>query len=694
MPLSFLAPLFLGALAALAVPVLVHLIQRERKEAVQFPSLMFLSQVPYKSTRRRKIRNWALFLLRSAALALIVAAFARPLVDRELDAASPLATARELVILVDRSYSMGYGDRWDRALAAANRAIDGVGGEDRATVVMFDAAATTMNQATSDQVRLRAALDGAQPGSAVTRYAPAVKLAQSLLDASDKPRREVVIISDFQRAGWDGGEGVRLPAGTTVTPVAITDESIHNLAVAAVTLKREDVAGRERISATARIANAGTVPVKGLSVVLALKDRTLEMLKTDVPPGDVATVSFSPFTLSEPNLMGTIRLEADALPADDAFNFVLAPGQAVNVLVADGGGQRSSLYLERSLAINERPRFRPEVKRAETVRGSDLADRDVVIWNDATFPGGDTGRRLRAFIEQGGGLIAILGPRSNWNAGGDVLPGEVSQVVDREDQGAALGFIDYGHPVFEIFRAPRSGDLAAARFFRYRSLVAGTDAQVLARFDDGSPALVEKELGQGRVLALTSTLDNFWNDLPVQPVFLPLVHKLAEYAAGWVEPSPWFTVGQVVDVAGRSSSVATADTAKADSAVAAAPGRERVAIVPGGGRLAVESGLLRLEDRGFYQVREVGDIANERIIAANVYLAESDLTSMEAQDLVSAIQPRGDAARLAGGADRVAPEDRERRQALWWYLLIVAFIALSAETVLSNRLSRRRAPAR
>jgi Aerotolerance regulator N-terminal/von Willebrand factor type A domain len=693
MPLSFLAPLFLGALAALAVPIVVHLIQRERKEAVQFPSLMFLSQVPYKSTRRRKIRNWALFLLRSAALAPVVAAFARPLLDRELDAASPLATARELVILVDRSYSMGYGDRWERALAAANRAIDGVSGEDRATLVLFDAGATAMNQATSDPVRLRAALDGAQPGSGVTRYGPAVKLAQSLLDASDKPRREVVIISDFQRAGWDGGEGVRLPAGTTVTPVAITDENIHDLAVAAVTLKREDVSGRERISVTARIANAGAEPVKGLSVVLALKDRDLETLKTDVAAGDVGTVSFSPFTLSEPNLMGTIRIQADALPADDAFNFVLSPGQAVNVLVADGGGQRASLYLERSLAINERPRFKPEIKRAETVRSSDLADRDVVIWNDATFPGGDTGRRLRTFIEQGGGLIAILGPRSNWSAAGDVLPGQLNQMVDREDQGAALGFIDYGHPVFEIFRAPRSGDLAAARFFRYRSIEAGPDAQVLARFDDGSPALLERPLGKGRVLVVTSTLDNFWNDLPVQPVFLPLVHRLAEYAAGWVEPSPWFTVGQVVDVAGHSASVA-ADSASADSAAAATPGRQRVAIAPSGGRLAVDNGLLRLEERGFYQVREIGQVANERIIAANVDLTESDLASMETQDLVSAIQPRGDATQVAGGADRIGPEDRERRQALWWYLLIVAFIALSAETVLSNRLSRRRAPAR
>jgi hypothetical protein len=257
MPLAFLAPLFLGALAALAVPIVVHLIQRERRDAQQFPSLMFLSQVPYKSTRRRRLRHVALFLLRSAALALIVLAFARPWFESDLDASSPLATATEKVILVDRSYSMGYGDRWDRALAAAGGAIDGVGPEDVATLVFFDAGARAMNQATSDHARLRAGLTDVEPGSDVTRYGPALKLAQSILDSSDKPRRQVIVISDFQRAGWDGGDGIRMPAGTEVTPIAITDDETSDIAVAGLMLRREDVAGRERVTPTARLINTG-----------------------------------------------------------------------------------------------------------------------------------------------------------------------------------------------------------------------------------------------------------------------------------------------------------------------------------------------------------------------------------------------------------------------------------------------------
>ena len=119
--MGFLAPLFLVGLAALAIPVLIHLIQRERKRVVEFPSLMFLRKIPYQSVRRRRIRDWLLLAMRLAALALIVLAFARPFFRRTELAAATQNGAREVVILLDISYSMEYGDRWQKAKAAAAR---------------------------------------------------------------------------------------------------------------------------------------------------------------------------------------------------------------------------------------------------------------------------------------------------------------------------------------------------------------------------------------------------------------------------------------------------------------------------------------------------------------------------------------------------------------------------------------------
>ena len=76
--MAFLAPLFFIALATFAIPILIHLTQRERKQIIEFPSLMFLERIPYQSVRRRRIRDWPLLAMRLAAIALIVLAFSRP----------------------------------------------------------------------------------------------------------------------------------------------------------------------------------------------------------------------------------------------------------------------------------------------------------------------------------------------------------------------------------------------------------------------------------------------------------------------------------------------------------------------------------------------------------------------------------------------------------------------------------------
>src|SRR5579872_3654522 len=100
--MSFLSPLFLVGLGAIAVPIFVHLIQRERKRVVMFPSLMFVQKIPYQSVRRRRIRHWFLLLMRAAAILLIVAAFARPFFPAGAAAAAAASGGtRELVVLLD-----------------------------------------------------------------------------------------------------------------------------------------------------------------------------------------------------------------------------------------------------------------------------------------------------------------------------------------------------------------------------------------------------------------------------------------------------------------------------------------------------------------------------------------------------------------------------------------------------------------
>ena len=233
--MGLVAPLALVGLAALAIPVLIHLIQREKKRVVEFPSLMFLRRIPYQSVRRRRIRDVALLMMRLAALALIVLAFARPFFRTDSLAAATQNGARESVILVDQSYSMEYGNRWSKAQAAARGVIRAMKPGDRASLVFFSTGANVAVRSAGDRPRLESVLAAATTGPGATRYAPALKLAGSLLAESPLPQREIVLISDFQRRGWDqtpGKDDVRLPDRTTLTPVNVASgDDTSNLAV-------------------------------------------------------------------------------------------------------------------------------------------------------------------------------------------------------------------------------------------------------------------------------------------------------------------------------------------------------------------------------------------------------------------------------------------------------------------------------
>ena len=685
--MSFLTPLFLVGLAALAIPVIIHLIQREKKHVVVFPSLMFVRRIPYQSVRRRRIRHWPLLLLRLAALALIVAAFARPFLQRRNAATADASGAREVVVLLDHSYSMAYGDRWDRARAAARETINSLRPSDRATLVLFSTGADVALRSTADRDRLLAALSTSSTTAGSTRYAPALQVAGGILAGSNLPRREAVLISDFQRVGWRGVEGGRLPQGTTLTPVIIGGGGdAPNLAVTAVSLARSTFADQERVAVTAGLRNYGARPVTDVVVTLQIDGHDAQTARANVDAEGSTSVTFPPVAVAPKGMRATVRLPGDALERDNVFHFVVSRAEAVPVLVIDRDGAReeSSLYLMRALAIGEAPRFETVRRAAAAVGDDDLRRAAVVVLNDVPVAPALAGR-LAAFVQRGGGLFVALGPRASWaDTRGDLLPATVAAPVDlsRADV-ARVGALEYGHPIFELFRAPRSGDFSAAQFFGYRAVGPPRDrktspAQVLARFDTGAPALLERASGDGHVLLWTSSLDLGWSDLPLKPVFLPFIHRVVRHLSAYAAPSPWMTVGQVLDPSANRAARSAPDA--------------RVALTPSGRRIALDDeggGVLELDEQGFYEIRHQASDAAPDVVASNVDLAESDLTAVDAQEVAAAATGGAAAAAAAAEALPETPEAQERAQRLWWYLLGAGMVLLGLESVLAARLSSR-----
>jgi hypothetical protein len=676
--MGFLAPVFLAGLVALSVPILVHLTRRPRSETVPFPSLMFLQRIPYRSSRRQTLRHWVLFALRCAAFILLALAFARPFFGTSSRATSGVTGARTRIVLLDRSGSMAYGDRWPKGLEAARRAVGQLGPEDRVSLVLFDTAPESTGEPTVDRSRLVSKLDSARVGFGGTRYGPALRMAAEMLEASTLPRPEAVLVTDFQKTGWDGRDEVRLPSGATLTWVNVSEGEASNVAITGVELDRDYEAGRERVVVAARLVNKGARAVKDLEVWLEVDGRPLRQQRTSLGPNTSATVTFDAFPLPSAVARATVRAAPDRLSHDDAFHFVLAPGGELRVLVLESPGApaRRSLYLRRALGIGHRPRFRVEVKNAAQLSPDDLGGVAAVVLNDVAPPAAGVGRRLREFAEKGGGLLVVLGEQSAAAAWREtsLLPGAFGSAADRSsDRGGTLAYVDYAHPVFELFRGPRSGDFSSARFFRYRPLEAKEG--VLARFDDGAVALAEKKLGKGRMLVWTSTFDTLWNDLPLQPVFLPFLHQLVKHAGAHVESRPWYTVGEALDL----------------SAEAELTGRQAAVFTPSGEKQRLPAGQrgLELKAPGFYEVRRLEGGAWSRLAAVNFDPSESDLASLDPEELSGAVTQKGDGRTARRAEPAPTTEEHESRQALWRYLLVAALLFLALETVFSNRLSAR-----
>src|SRR4029450_3404457 len=168
--------------------------------------------------------------------------------------------------------------------------------------------------------------------------------------------------------------------------------------------------------------------------------------------------------------------------------------------------------------------------------------RAVVILNDTMFPPAAGGNALKRYLEGGGGLLVVAGGHTTWPPGeGAMLPGRLGATVDRmSGRSGSLGYLDYSHPVFEVFNAPRSRDFPAAPVLRHPPPPPFPAAATAARAG---------KVAAAPPIVWPSTLDDSWTDIGVKPVFLPLVHQLVRYLGRYEPATLWFTAGQVLALA-------------------------------------------------------------------------------------------------------------------------------------------------
>lgn len=624
--LSFLSPLYLLGILAIALPIALHLFRRRTDLVVEFPAVRLLTSTPVEQQRRKRLRELILLALRVTALVLLAAAFARPfLAGRMLAATTPVT-----VVAIDRSFSLSAPGVFDRAREQAAAAINEAPSGHAVALVAFDEAAETVVQPTTDRGAVLAAIRAIGPGVSGTRYAAAVSRAAEVLG----PRRGgVVVVTDLQQAGWQGPPRGGLADDVDVRVRAV-DASLLNLAVTAAARRGG------RVEATVR--NFGLEPRTAL-VTLSVEGR--EVARASLT---IAAQSASPlgFEVELPARGGAEVAVSDpgGVPADDTRYLVLDPAAPtrVLVLVADPSALGGGLYVERALeAVDGGRAFDVTVLDGRSLSEwtpEQIARQDALVLL-GTRSLDRRGRDLvNGHLTGGGSALLALGPDIDPATLGDVLgtsAGLAPEARQLGASGATLVLADTRHPVFRPFAAPAAA-LADVRFDRAWP-VGEEGRQVLARFSGGPAALLEQPGTGGRLLIFASDLDNKWNRFPLSPAFVPFVVESARY---------------LTEVRRRPQTWVLPE-------------------VPAG-----------IEARpGIHVVPANADRPDQRV-AVNVNIDESNPAPISADEFLAAVPrvPRTTA------PDEVAEARKaEDNQRLWQWGLIVMFLALAGEGLVGRR---------
>lgn len=674
--MSFLNPFFLLGLAALAAPVLVHLVRRTRARRVEFPALYFVRQVPQRTIRRRTLRDLLLLALRCLALLLIVFAFTRPYFS-SAGAARESEGSRATVILIDASLSMRRAGLFEEAKRRADALVGEMSVDERVALLSFGEGYEVVSNFTADKNALRSALDALSAGYEATDYEQALRGAEALFRESKAGgARRVLVLSDFQASGWDAGRATfKLSPEVRLALIDVAGAAEANAAVTNVEARGAVYGQKYTDKLAVHVANFSDRERGPFTLDFQINEQTVEKRELTLAPREEKVVEFTDFNLGEGTNRCAVRLRSEDFAPDNDFYFTLRREAQAKALIVDGSARGGdSFYLQSALAAGGDLPFTFDVRGAGGVDPNAVGAHALVILNDAGVAPGALSESVARFVEQGGRLIIAAGPHTNpesFNrAFGRVAPATLTEAVQLgRGESVAMTAVKSSHPVFEVFN--EGGRLPAARVYGYQRAEPREGASVLASFEDGSPALVESGAGAGRVLMYNSTLGMAWSDLPLSPVYLPLVQQMVRYL-GEREVSAWHRLGQAFVVAKGAEGVAPAVDA---------PSGERL---KSGGASKDGELLLTGREPGFYRLRYA---AGHDFAAVNVDGREGDFTKLNQDEFLAAFTGGDPAATRAAdaAAGRESGEEIEARQRAWWPLLLAALLLLAAESVLARR---------
>jgi hypothetical protein len=704
--MSFLYPLFLAGMAAVVLPIILHMIRRQTRKRVTFSSLMFLRTTVPRFKNRSHLENLPLLILRCIILCLLAFAFSRPFFPRD-NGVNRVSAARRTVLLIDASASMRRAGMWPRAISEAQSMLKEAGPSDRVCIMRFDQGAETLigfeqwDAMDSEQRKVAAAeqLSNLSPGWASTNLGQALVFAAEAIgddEVNDEQQKfrthRIVLISDLQKGSslealqaYEWPDALKLEvrliaaAGSTNAALQLIESRDHPARTAgdelpSVRITNSPDAAVERFG----LSWAGEVPA-------GASDRKTEVY---VPAGHSIVARIPQRT--DDSAPGKLVLTGDNHDFDNALYIAPCLIHKVNILFigSDISGDPEGMLYYVQRAFRAAGSLDPAVisRLPEDLTGADIEAAHLIIAADLIAPGHIDS--VRRYLQSGRTfLLAMKAPNSAKIIA--ALTGNETIESQEADAGtyAMLNRIEFKHPLLVPFSEPRFGDFTKIHFWKHRKVNIDNlpGADVLAWFDSNNPALFELHVDKGSLLVLTSGWHPSDSQLALSSKFVPLLYSVLEYSGIFADRQSQYFVGDYVPISASSGS----ETIKVEIRK------------PDDSLITLDSGqeiFTQTDLPGFYTIQSP---ASNQVFALNLPARESQTAVMPTEDLeglgVRLVQPSGFAAEHTEFSDvyRSTQTSRlksfaalESEQKIWRWIFVVLLAVSFIEMALAGWLTR------
>lgn len=706
--MNFLHPLTLFAALGVALPILAHLLNRQKVKRTDWAAMQFLNRNVRVRSRQIRLRDLLLLCLRCLALLLLVLAFARPAWQGGTASWIPGEPRAGVVIGLDASFSMEHGGegeaRFDRALDQVKVISEHLHPGDPVSLILLGGEdKVLLRNMAFDRERFNDLLQEAKVAPVGLDLDLVPKRLKELVDNMEAPEKEVYFITDIQERDWrrtsarfqEALADLRSDAEVFLVPVP---GGSANLAVTDLDL----VSGVLRKGTTARyqatVKNCGTEPVSNVEVQCRVEG--VEIDKKTIPviaAGASETVSlFVPFHNAGATRI-TAEITGDLLLTDNVRRVVAVVRDRVSVLCVDGSdGDAGRLIVAALLARGDGAQDEDYVVRAIpwlSFPTEKLDEVDVIVLADVPEVTSQQVEQLSRYVRQGNGLVWFAGQNVKtavWNertASGPnpLMPARLGQPVDTRTSlgaGRPLNPAMPDHSVCLPLHSLPEDLFSETRFLTRLDVDPTPDSfPILSLAGSGAPILLEHSLGRGHIFLFTTSADTDWNNMAQTPVFPMLMQQIVTYLAGREFERP--------RVVGDSLSLSYVEQPDASNAVFATPSEESIAVSVREHRGQFVAMLENAKEAGFY-VAKVSVQAPGMPVAVNVDPGESDVTSLAGSDLNANLE--GIDITLANSEEELAAVIEASRigRSSWRFFMIAGLIFLLIECLLADRLRGRK----